>query len=528
MHTQVRERSTESVTVVTRRRIVVAAIVFLGGLAILFVVLAWKWPFTQQAVIAPLQDQLGSVVQIGSFRQTYFPHPGCVADNVTFRRNATAPALITIQKLTIVGSYHGLLSHHLTTVRADGFRLVITKGAAPESLSGIGRTTAGLTIGELIADGAQIEFPAQQQGKQPLIFRIPKLILRDVGDSRPLNFDTTVHLGKPSADVDVTGNFGPWQVGHAGQTRLSGYYAVRNLDLGVFGGVAGQLAAKGNVDGILQHLKLQGTVDAPTFEVRESRHPVHLAAEFAATVDGLNGDVDIDAARVHFLKTTIVGTGSISAQSGQNGKTAVIELSSSKARIQDLLWLFVSDNPPNMAGPIVFRGKATIPPGQRPFLQKLELQGDFGISNAQYPNPQTQKDIDVLSARARGQADLVEDTNEKRGNNSFDPGRVLSNLKGHVAMKNTIAHLTDVSFDVPGASTRVSGTYNLQNERIDLRGHMHLDADLSKTTTGVKSILLKVFEPFMHKGRRHESVVAISIGGTYGHPTYSVVPRAEK
>jgi hypothetical protein len=57
---------------------------------------------------------------------------------------------------------------------------------------------------------------------------------------------------------------------------------------------------------------------------------------------------------------------------------------------------------------------------------------------------------------------------------------------------------------------------------------MHLESELSKTTTGVKSVLLKVMEPFMKKGHHNESVIAIKIGGTYENPTYAVVPRAEK
>lgn len=32
----------------------------------------------------------------------------------------------------------------------------------------------------------------------------------------------------------------------------------------------------------------------------------------------------------------------------------------------------------------------------------------------------------------------------------------------------------------------------------------------------------------MHKSKKKESVMAIRIGGTYGHPTYAVAPKAEK
>jgi hypothetical protein len=71
-------------------------------------------------------------------------------------------------------------------------------------------------------------------------------------------------------------------------------------------------------------------------------------------------------------------------------------------------------------------------------------------------------------------------------------------------------------------------TYKLPSEQVDLDGYMRLDSELSKTTTGVKSVLLKLAEPFMKKGKHKESVVAIHIGGTYHNPTYAVVPKREK
>ena len=83
-------------------------------------------------------------------------------------------------------------------------------------------------------------------------------------------------------------------------------------------------------------------------------------------------------------------------------------------------------------------------------------------------------------------------------------------------------------FSVPGAQAFVNGTYSLLTEKVDLSGHMRLEAELSKTTTGVKSVLLKVIQPFMHKSKHQVSVVAIRIGGTYDQPTYTAVPVAEK
>ena len=63
--------------------VVVAAIlvVVLVAIAIGF---ARKWPFSREAITAALQQESGRNVRIENFRRTYFPHPGAVADGVTF------------------------------------------------------------------------------------------------------------------------------------------------------------------------------------------------------------------------------------------------------------------------------------------------------------------------------------------------------------------------------------------------------------------------------------------------------------
>ncbi len=537
VHSPVEERQPAAPTkpVQNRRRgVLIAVIVLLALLLVGGVIANRKWPFTRAAVIQALQEQSGGTVQVQSFRQTYLPEPGCVAEGVTFRQgNTTGRPFLSIQKLTITTNYPGLLIHYISTVRAEGLHVTIETQPQSAQESGsssfnVGTLSPDLRIGEIVADNAAVEFAANADRKQALIFRTPKLTLRDLAAGKPMAFQATVQIPEPPAEVDVAGNFGAWQSGHGGESILSGSYNLKSLDLGTFDGVGGILTSKGKFDGVLQRVSVHGTIDTPKFTLSTSGHQVHMVASYSATVNGLNGDVNLDSAQVKYGHTTINASGSVTGKEGQTGKTAVFDLSSSKAQVQDLLWMFISENKPPMTGPITFRAKATLPPGPRPFLNKLALQGDFGISDAQYPHPDTQRNVDVLSARARGQADKVEDTNQKLGNDSYDPGTVLSNLKGHVVTTNAVANFSNLTFDVPGASAKVSGTFKLRTQEVNLQGYMHLEAELSKTTTGVKSVLLKVMQPFMKKGKRNESVIAIKIGGTYQNPTYSIVPKAEK
>src|SRR5262249_12116251 len=84
-------------------------------------------------------------------------------------------------------------------------------------------------------------------------------------------------------------------------------------------------------------------------------------------------------------------------------------------------------------------------------------------------------------------------------------------------------HLT---FTVPGATAEVQGTYDLISKRINLRGTLYMTAKLSQATTGVKSFLLKVINPFTKKDKPNEPVW-FRLTGTYEKPIHSVPPQCK-
>ena len=211
--------------------IVLLALLLVGG-----VIANRKWPFTRAAVIQALQEQSGGNVQVQSFRQTYLPEPGCVAEGVTFRQgNTTGRPFLSIQKLTITTNYPGLLIHYISTVRAEGLHVTIETQPQSAQESGsssfnVGTLSPDLRIGEIVADNAAVEFAANADRKQALIFRTPKLTLRDLAAGKPMAFQATVQIPEPPAEVDVAGNFGAWQSGHGGESILSGSYNLKSLD----------------------------------------------------------------------------------------------------------------------------------------------------------------------------------------------------------------------------------------------------------------------------------------------------------
>ena len=521
------------------RRLLWAVVAIVAAIGILAIIAAHNWPFTRDAIVQDLQEESGGDVQLAGFRPTYFPHPGCVAEGVTIRRNGdqASPPFITMRRLTVTGSYPGLFARRVEQIRAEEMHVLIRHGAGSPASLGPGMpgvsAKSKAAIGEIIADGAQVEIDSQTPGQQPLLFLVQKLAIHSVAEGRPLLFRAVLKLPDPPGDLSVTGQLGPWKPGDFGQTPLSGSYTLEHADLGVFNGIGGTLSSTGKFSGVLQHVEMSGKTDVPDFEVTSAKHGVHLSTDFRAVVNGLNGDVVLDPVTAHWGRTTIVAKVNIagSPEGGGKGKTVTLSAYSSGARTEDLLRLFTKSNPPPMTGDIVFRAKVAVPPEERPFLDKLRLQGDFGIAGGQYTKFETQKSVDLMSARARGQADKVEDRQEKEkkeGNDNYDPGRVLSNVKGRVVLRNGVANLTDVSFDVPGASAVVSGTYNLKSQRVNLHGPVRLDAPLSKATTGVKSFLMKIVQPLVQKKKQKGSTVEVRVAGTYNDPSFIVVPIPPK
>jgi hypothetical protein len=108
-----------------------------------------------------------------------------------------------------------------------------------------------------------------------------------------------------------------------------------------------------------------------------------------------------------------------------------------------------------------------------------------------------------------------------RGENKDDPETVLTDLKGRVVLEHGVASFSDLSFHIPGAGARLHGTFNLLNYKIDLHGDMRVDTQISKTSSGMKALLLKAMDPLFKKKKKGE-VVPVHIGGTYNHPNFGL------
>jgi hypothetical protein len=499
--------------------------------------LSRHWPYSQSEVLQDLREAGDSQVEVRSFHQTFFPAPGCVLEGLIFRHTpSAAKPLITIDKLTIQGSYLGLLAQRVSRITAEG--LVVT---VPPFGTGMALHTAQskITVAEIVADGAVIEFTSKDPANSPLRFDVHQAILRNVGWRSPLTYRVKVHNPEPPGEVTAAGKFGVWNLNDAGETPISGKYTFADADLSVYKGIAGKLSSTGEFKGKLAHIDISGNTDTPDFEVTSGGHPVHLTTKFSAYVDATQGNTYLKQVDAYFWKTHVAAQGSVATSAEGKGKTALIDLQTKSARIEDLLLLFVQAKRAPMSGDVTFQAHAELPPGGQKFLKKIKLRGNFGIAGGSFSESSTQKGIDQLSAGARGEKDISKDvqkhqsvTNENNkpdnkieneNKDQADPETVLTDLQGQVDVINGAASFADLSFRVPGAHARVHGTYNLINYKIDLRGQLRVDSQISNTTTGAKAFLLKVMNPFFKKKPKGE-VVPVRIGGDYNHPTFGLDP----
>jgi hypothetical protein len=476
------------------------------------------FPFSEKNVTRTFGETFPGNYQFSHFKNVYFPRPGCTAEGVTFRSStgeSGAALVVTAQKLSLRGSYAGLLfhPHYVSRMLLEGLRVQIPPpGHAGDFFSE--ETPSRTTIGELVADGAVVEI-ARTDNQPPLKFEAHELRLSSVSANAGMAYRVDMHNPEPPGEITSAGHFGPFHNASAGQTPLSGNFSFDRGDLGVFDGISGFLTSTGSFSGPLANIQVQGAVDVPDFEVVRSGHAGPLQNRFSATVNGTNGDVTLNRVNAVYGKTQISASGTVSHQGGRNGKFTSLDFTVRDGRIQDVLRIFVSENRPPMSGVTSFTAHVNVPPDGKPFLEEVGLQGDFEIVDGRFEKPSTQANVNELSATASGKKKAQQ--TEQPNNPQED---VNAETRGHVVLHDAVATLTDLSFVVPGADARMHGTFNLLNQKIDFHGNVKMDANFSQQTSGIKSVFAKVLDPIFKK--KNGSVVPVVMDGTYGHPHFGV------
>jgi AsmA-like C-terminal region len=344
-------------------------------------------------------------------------------------------------------------------------------------------------VGEFVADGAVLDV-------RGLTLRFLRLRLQDLSRKSAIRVEAKVLLPNPRGTAEASGVFGPWE---GAASALSGSFTLKGADLSKYDSLSGILTGSGKFQGTLAALEVNGRAGVASFRVRRKGPATAVHAEYRASVNGTTGETRLEGAQFQFLKTHLAVSGSI-------GKTTTLDFDGRQSYVEDLLRVFASSDEPAMRGPISFRARVVLPPGDTPFLRRVLLDGRFGIDDGQF-KPRTQDNIEKLSSRARGQDKDVR------------PANINSDVQGNVRMRDGVARLDGMRFIVPGAVANGSGTFNLITKRVDLRGTVAMDATLSEAAGGgIKSFFLKPLNVFYRDKKKNAgAVLPVNITGTYPH-----------
>jgi hypothetical protein len=152
--------------------------------------------------------------------------------------------------------------------------------------------------------------------------------------------------------------------------------------------------------------------------------------------------------------------------------------------------------------------KFHLPPGDEDIIKRLRLSGKFGVESAQFTDPKLSQKIQTLSRKGEGKP------------NDMDAGSDVSQLNGFFGLQNADIAFRQLTFAVEGASVQLHGGYALDDEALDFHGHLRLNAKLSQTMTGFKSLMLKPFDSFFRK--KGVTELPIKITGTRDKPSFGL------
>jgi len=364
-------------------------------------------------------------------------------------------------------------------------------------------------IQNLVADGTTLRVLPKKEGKEPLQFDLKSLRMNSVSLERPMDFVATLTNAKPPGLIRTKGQFGPWHDDEPGLTPVRGTYTFENANLSDFDGIEGTLSSQGRYEGELERIIVDGHTDTPDFMVDAGEQRVHLKTTFHAIVDGTNGDTLLQPVEATWGNSKVVARGGVYGIEGIKGKTVRLDVDVDRGRIEDMLKFAVKSKEPILRGPIRYEASLEIPPGKGKVVHKLNLDGVFKVTQGSFGSANVRQKIGSFSNRGKGQpeAPVPEDT--------------ASDFGGRFHLDQGLLRLSDLSFRVPGAQVRLAGSYELLSEMLDFNGVLMLDSKVSETTTGLKSLFLKLADPlFSRKGGRSE--VPIRITGRRKDPKFNL------
>ena len=326
------------------------ALVGLAGLFIVFgAMLIAAVPLSSDTlrhrIVGYLSDKLDSDVELGDLHLRAFPSIRVEGADLRVRRRGIGdyPPLISIKSFHVDATIVGLYHKHVDHLRVDGLDINIPPSQAREKLEVRSQkeevkaevqaeakaesakaeaptaeekrldplTDGGIVIDRMDTIDARLLILPFERNKQPKIWAIHNLHMRDLGALTPWPFKATLTNAVPPGEIDVDGKFGPWRRDEPGDTPLEGVFNFAKADLSVFKGISGTLSSQGYFGGTLAKLEANGETDTPDFTIEVGGHPFPLHVKYQALIDGTNGDTRLKDIDAWFLSSYLHATGAV-------------------------------------------------------------------------------------------------------------------------------------------------------------------------------------------------------------------------
>lgn len=454
----------------------------------------------------------------GDLKIEVFPRAGIEGHHLELRQadHPELPPFIAIDHFTVdatpVALVIGLIRGHVGLVHVDGMKIVVPPGdkrpKLPKSDGEPSTHQSRIVVDHLVSHDAQLTILRKKPGDKPLVFDIHELEMEDLGFDRVIPFKAKLTNPVPTGEVASTGSIGPWQ-DTPSDLPVLGNYEFTNANLGTIKGIAGNLTSTGHYDGTLTRIRVVGESTTPDFNLDLGGKPVPLSAKFTTVVDGTNGSTYLESVDARLYETPIHVTGDIVNLVGPQGFDIKLQAAIAKGRIEDVLRLVMNNTPPLFTGELSLTSAVRLPPGEGKVRDRLQLDGRFNLEQTKFSSGEIQQKLTELSRRSQGK-----DEDEKMS-------RVMSNLDGQFHMGAGVLSLRNMTFAVPGADVRLTGTYALKSGEIDFEGTLRMQATISKAVGGFRSVFLKPFD-FVFRKNGAGAEIPIKITGTRDQPKFGL------
>ena len=481
----------------------VLAVLFAAGAATWFV-WALRPDQVRQHLITAVSNRFAARVDVDDANVSIYPRPAITGTRLRIQlRNADVemPPLVSVNSFQASAPFSGLAGPRiqLGNVTLVGTDIRIPPGGLTPAVTSLDSENpkerrreerSSIVIDEIVSKDARLEIATRKANKLPRVFEIHDLILRGFGLPEGARFQAGVTNAIPRGRVETTGVFGPWLTEEPTLTPIRGEYSFRNAKLDDIKGIGGVLSSVGQYRGTLERIEVDGQTETPDFSIDVANQPVPLRTRFKAIVDGTNGDTWLDRVDATLGQSNIQASGAIVRERDVKGRHVALDIRIRDARIEDVLRLAVKAAKTPMTGRMELTTTFLLPAGEQDVIDRLNLNGRFRLAQARFSNIDVQRRIESLSLRARGKEDAEP---------SETGSSVVSNLRGRFVMRGAKIDFKELNFTIPGAEVQLAGLYDLHSEALDFKGELLVDASLADMTSGFKSFLARLAQPFFRR-----------------------------